>query len=222
MALNTKSDAPLQPKSEEWNNFKSPVSGMDKYGAERLKLAVLLRDKVLTPEVRWTIENGNLLGAWRSGKFILHDDDFDIAVFYEKDGISCLEAELQRIKKVLPSPYQARLVSTYTHKIEVFDPSYGSYILSAPAQGGADYHHVTADIQAYQREGDGYRLLYNNFPRTIIHQHNVIFPTGSIILEGEKFPAPHNVEAFLKQVYGSLSSKAKYDRKLGLYVDQMS
>ena len=29
------------------NNFKSPFSGMDKYGEPRMKPAVLLRDKIL-------------------------------------------------------------------------------------------------------------------------------------------------------------------------------
>jgi len=41
----------------------------------------LLRDEVLDKlNLSWYIENGTLLGAWRNGKFIKHDDDFDIGV----------------------------------------------------------------------------------------------------------------------------------------------
>lgn len=208
-----------QPLLEEWNNFKNPLSGMDRYGDQRLKLAVLLRDSILKQEVQWTIENGNLLGAWRNGRFIAHDDDFDIAVFFEKDAKSELKAELQRIKEVLPPPYQARLICSYTDKIEVFDPSYGSYTFNDPAYDGADYHHVTVDIQAYQREGDGYRIQRTSNPRTVVQQHEDVFPIGRIILEGETFQAPHNVESFLKENYGSVSPNAKYNKESGLYVD---
>ena len=65
----------------EHNNFKKPDAGCDKYGDQRLELAKLLRDEVFDKlNLSWYIENGTLLGAWRNGKFIKHDDDFDIGV----------------------------------------------------------------------------------------------------------------------------------------------
>ena len=205
-------------KAEEWNNFKSSLSGMDRYGDQRLKLAVLMRDTVLNKiNFPWIVENGNLLGAWRTGKFIPHDDDFDIAMFFEEDATLQLCIVFKKIKELLPAPYEARLVSSYCDKIEVFDPTYGNYILHGPQYEGADYHHVTLDIQSYERCGDVYHSLYNTHPQYV--KHKDLYPLGNITLEGEPFQAPANVEAALRGVYGSLSAKAKYNKELGKYID---
>ena len=68
----------------EYNNFKKPDAGCDKYGIPRLKLAVYLRDYVLNQLDKHTfIENGTLLGAYRNQKFIPHDDDFDFGILLE-------------------------------------------------------------------------------------------------------------------------------------------
>ena len=167
------------------------------------------------------IENGTLLGAWRSGKFIPHDDDFDIAMFFEDDAKSQLEDLREKIKSLLPSPYDVRLITTYTDKFEIFDASYGSYIYNpsfrspdpdAPKYPSMVYHHVTVDIQPYQRIGDVYRSLYRNHPRLIDYHIDDVFPLGSISLEGKEFQALRNVVSVLKSVYGSLSTKAKYDK----------
>ena len=211
----------MSSEIQEWNNFKHPESGMDRYGEQRLKLAVLLRDKVLPQSIPWIIENGNLLGAYRTGKFITHDDDFDIGVFFEDDAKSQLIQLLEIIQASLPPPYEARMVSTYAHKIEVFDPTYGTYFLNGTGYNGADYHHVTADIQAYQREeGNRYRSLYYINPQDIVLDADHLFPLRTIVLEGEEFQAPNNVEGILKSVYGSISPKAKYNKTTGKYEDQ--
>ena len=106
---------------------------MDKYGDARMKLALFVRDNVLDQlNIPWTIENGTLLGAWRNGKFILHDDDFDIALFFETDPIPRVPAMLNKVQQLLPAPYKARYVSSYADKIEVYDPTYGEYSLLGP------------------------------------------------------------------------------------------
>ena len=201
------------------NNFKSPFSGMDKYGEPRMKLAVLLRDKILNKlDIPWTIENGTLLGAWRTGSFILHDDDFDFAMFYENDPKPQIPLILGKIKELLPAPYEARHVSTYADKIEVYDPGYGKYTLLGPKYNGASYHHCTADLQFYQRDGDKYISLYYIDPRIVVTvYYKDMYPLSKIELEGEPFQAPHNTEGFLTSWYGSLSPKAKYNTKTGIY-----
>lgn len=208
---------------KEWNNYKSPLSGMDKYGKPRLKLAVLLRDTVLKQlGIPWTIENGTLLGAWRNRKFILHDDDFDIAMFFETDPIPLLSILQQKIQQLLPPQYDARVVSGYANKIEVFDPSYGNYVLAGPLHGGASYHHVTVDLQCYQRCGDVYKSLYYANPRSFILFPEDIFPIGSIALERETFQAPFNVKSVLKCLYGSIAYNAKYNQATGRYEETKS
>ncbi len=207
-------------KASSSNNFKSPTSGMDKYGKQRLKLAVLLRDKILPKNLLWTIENGTLLGAWRNGKFIAHDDDFDFAVYFNKEDVQSKVIELfDHINYTLPEPYKARLVTTYCTKIEVFDPSYGKYTLQGPSYNKADFHHVTADIQAFQLNGEFYHALYNICPQNVVLRASNIFPMGSISLEGEMFNTPCHVEAVLKSIYGSLSINAKYNTNTGRYED---
>ena len=200
------------------NNFKSPVSGMDIYGEPRMTLAILLRDKVLNKlDMPWTIENGTLLGAWRNGSFIQHDDDFDIALFCDINPIPRIPAILEKIKQLLPAPYEARQISTYADKIEVYDPTYGEYKLYTAKYHGASYHHCTVDLQFYQRFGETYRSLYYADPQTKTVHYKDMYPLSKIELEGEIFQAPYNVEGFLKSLYGSLSPKAKYNTKTGFY-----
>lgn len=200
------------------NNFKSPISGMDKYGKPRMNLAVILRDKVLNKlDIPWTIENGTLLGAWRNGSFILHDDDFDIAMFCNKDPRPQIPNILRQINDLLPAPYEARYVSSYADKIEVYDPTYGTYNLLGPKYNGASYHHCTVDLQFYQRVDDKYESLYYVHPNIKTVNYKDMFPLRKILLEGESFQAPFNTEGFLTSLYGSLSPKAKFNTKTGFY-----
>ena len=49
---------------EEWNNYKNPESGIDRFGKPKLELALFLRDNVLDKsDFPWMIEAGTLLGA---------------------------------------------------------------------------------------------------------------------------------------------------------------
>ena len=200
------------------NNFKSPISGMDKYGKPRMNLAVFLRDKVLNKlDIPWTIENGTLLGAWRNGSFILHDDDFDIAMFCNEDPRPQIPNILRQINDLLPAPYEARYVSSYADKIEVYDPTYGTYNLLGQKYNGASYHHCTVDLQFYQRVEDKYESLYYVHPTIKTVNYKDMFPLRKILLEGETFQAPFNTEGFLTSLYGSLSPKATFNTKTGFY-----
>ena len=98
----------------EKNNFKKEDAGCDRYGTQRLeqKLCFLLylKNNVLTNINKpYFIENGTLLGAWRNGKFIPHDDDFDFAML--------IDSEDEINEKLLNSKYKARIIDTYSSKI---------------------------------------------------------------------------------------------------------
>ena len=207
----------------EINHFKvNPAdSHMGLYGTQRLNLGVYLRDYVLPKlSLKWVIESGTLLGAWRNGRFIHHDDDFDIILLVDSNySLEFAESVLDAIKLLLPPRYQARLVTSYTEKIEIFEPAYGKYLLQHPQYCGGDFHHVTADLQFFIRRGEKYVSTY--FPHKqgksdIVSVENM-YPIGSICLEGEWFPAPFNTEEVLKELYGSLEPNAKFNPQTGYY-----
>lgn len=128
-------------------------AGCDKWGTERLALAIIVRNWLDKAQHSWFIESGTLLGAWRNGRFIAHDDDFDIALVIDTEDVT---GELQRqcdiMSAALPAPYECRVTSSYCDKIEVFDPTHGDYALLGDQYLGARFHYVTIDLQA--REGD--------------------------------------------------------------------
>ena len=204
------------------NNYKNEGAGMDIWGTKRLELGVLVRDKILSKlEIPWVIENGTLLGAYRNGKFIVHDDDFDIALFFEWDPSAEAPKLLDKIRQLLPKPYEARYVSTYSQKIEVYDPTYGSFVLCGPHYKGANFHYVTTDLQFYQRFDGIYRCLYFGIKNVIEIPAEAVFPLTSTMLEGQEFQAPSDVEAYLKCWYGSLSPNAKFNPDTGFYEDSV-
>ena len=53
-------------------------TGCDIWGNERMSLALVVCDILKRTSNIWFIENGTLLGAYRNGNLIPHDDDFDI------------------------------------------------------------------------------------------------------------------------------------------------
>lgn len=201
----------------EKNNFKKPDAGCDKYGSQRLELAVYLKQNILNSlNLPWFIENGTLLGAWRNGKFIAHDDDFDFAILINSK--KEIPAIFEKIKASLQnSKFKLRLIETYSDKIEVYDESYGKYFLLGNQYDNNDYHYVTIDLQFYIKENERYTKLYYANPFTYTFNDKIILPLTSIELENEVFNAPAKIEQFLIENYGSLDPNASYNSKTGLY-----
>ena len=190
-------------------------TGCDIWGSKRMELAITLRDLVLPKDLDWFIENGSLLGAFRSGKFIPHDDDFDTgAIIVDMDNI---ENIYRCIQDKLPLPYKARRISSYADKIEVYDPSYGSYMLEG--YDGADFHYVTVDVQFHLLGDSGIcKALYRRGNQYEFKLEDSL-PTSEISLEGESFPCPKNPEKLLLTRYGSIREGAVYNPDLKKYVD---
>jgi phosphorylcholine metabolism protein LicD len=200
----------------EYNNFKNPDAGCDKYGKYRLELALEMKKILNQLTYTWFIENGTLLGAYRNNKFIAHDDDFDIGILISD--LNEINILFNKIKKVLSEKYELRIIDTYSNKIEVFDPSFGNYILSGPQYNNQDYHYVTIDLQFYLKQNDKYKLLYfiNNSSELYLEEE-IIKPTNLIELEGEVFPTPNKVKIFLERNYGSIDPRAKYNKETCKY-----
>jgi phosphorylcholine metabolism protein LicD len=189
--------------------YKVTFSGSDKYGKQRLELAIHLREVLNKLKLNWYVENGTLLGAFRNGKFIKHDDDFDIALLYQEDPLENLKKDLKLIQANINPTFKARLVETYTKKIEVFNPSFGKYALIGDRYDGADFHHVTVDLQSYYYQNDYYVSTYN-YNKLKNHQDD-IFPLTKILFEGEYFPAPVNTIKILENEYGSIDENATFN-----------
>ena len=201
----------------EWNNYKNPDAGCDKYGMDRLKLAEILRDKVF-PHLSQSIfiENGTLLGAWRNGKFIKHDDDFDFGIIIKSKAE--IEDILKILEKYLPKYYHFRQIDSYADKIEIYDPAFGNYKLSGKKYNNANYHFVTVDLQFYilDEKKNVCACLYKLGRTKHINKDDII-PCKKITLENSEFPCPNNIENFLKVHYGYIGEDAKYCEKTDLY-----
>jgi len=195
--------------------YKVTFSGSDKYGKERLELGIHLKEILNKLQLSWYIENGTLLGAYRNQKFIKHDDDFDIALLYNKDPIENLVKDFYKIKKLLDKKYGIRIVDTYSNKIEVFNPKYGKYNLIGQRYNNADFHHVTVDLQAYELRNNYYYGLYKSLD--LANKVSDVLPLNEITFENISFSCPNNVQKILKNQYGSLDENAIYNEKTKKY-----
>ena len=87
----------------------------------------------------------------------------------------------------------------------------GYYILKDEKYGGANFHHVTVDLQVYELDNLKYVRLYKSESRKIDIKD--IFPLKEIILEDIHFNAPNQIKKILTEQYGSLKPNAKYNKK---------
>ncbi len=210
-------------KISEHDPQKNAGVGCDIYGSDRLRVALVVREILNDLELEWFIESGTLIGAFRDHKFISHDDDFDIAfLMYTQDFLADLNKLYHKIKDRLPAPLDCRIVNTYTDKIEIYDPTFGKFILQKPVYNGADFHYVTVDIQPFVVSEDGATIHspYRGKPFELVWNLDSVFPLKKIILEGEEFLCPHDPKKFLEEEYGSIEQGAIYCEKTGKYISK--
>lgn len=190
--------------------------GNDVYGEARLILALRVRDVLEQTGVAWFLDAGTLLGAYRNGKLIPHDDDFDMAVCLPTySGAHELEKLASRL--TVGAPYKCRMVTSYANKLEVFDPTSPCFELP-PHYRGADFYAVTVDLQVMTR-GQGESFVYlHDLMRHIQVPCSAVFPPGEILCEGHSFRAPHDPAGFLEALYGYLGEDARFDPETKKYV----
>jgi hypothetical protein len=203
------------------NNYQEACQKTSKYGPLRVKLSLILINILNKLNLVTAIDSGTLMGAWRNGKMIPHDDDFDLVVYHPslldshslQDKEAYLEKLLQQIDPLLPKPYEVRVVTTYCQKLEIYDPTEGNY----PFRDN-NYHNVTCDLT----------LLLHKTPELLQFQHgsqqhiqiptNVFLPLSTIEYEGHIYECPGSPEGYLQANYGYLGPNAVYDKKTGLYI----
>ena len=192
-------------------NYEQCVANTRLYGPHRVTLARIIRDLIepRKSEFRIFLEAGTLLGAFRSGKMIPHDDDFDYGLYVDDRVfiIPLLESLQAHLDKTLPSDYKVRLVTTYSKKIEVFAPAFGSY----PFRGDL-FHNVTVDITVFYFDNEEKAVRIPHYELEWFQtSRNNILPLTSIVYEGHAFPAPCNAEQLLTDLYGYIGEGAVYD-----------
>lgn len=131
---------------------------MSRFGAERVALASAVASVLGSSRHRYFLDSGTLLGLWRDGALIENDDDFDLGVLVDESAFSNewladLHSTLDR--GLRSTPYKTRVVDTYAKKVEVFDPAHGAFVLEGDHYEGADFHHVTVDVQPFVHSGLG-------------------------------------------------------------------
>ena len=171
----------------------------------RLRMFDQIRTALEQEGVQYWIDSGTLLGAWRGGGMIPHDDDVDIGIAGH-DMHTRARAAVEK-----HCPHLAIKQASYSGKWEIYDPS------STEIPWGDDgdtWHMVSCDIDLYLLQEDGWQQQYFNFG---IDSNRIspdtLFPLGTIQFEGRTCPAPHRTQAYLEGVYGYLGEDAEYDKE---------
>ncbi|MBU0459887.1 MAG: LicD family protein [Nanoarchaeota archaeon] len=196
---------------------KAKDVGNDIFGEERLQLAKIVKTALNSSGVIWFLDGGTLLGAYRNGKFIHHDDDFDTAVYFANYKEKELIDLMHHIKQELYPPYDIRMVTSYASKLEIFDTTSRRYLLPGSEYKGADFHTVTVDIQVMTDIDDSVISLHDLLRHLKIPKES-IQPIGKIMCEGVAFNCPHLVEEYLKAQIGYLGLNARFDSETRKYV----
>ena len=196
---------------------KASGVGADIHGAARLELATLVKLALDEAELTWFLDGGTLLGAYRSGTQIAHDDDFDTAVYMPTFHDEDLDALRSKISASVPAPYQVRAVTSYARKIEIYDPASATFVLP-PQYAGADFHTVTVDVQVMTDAAGGHVVYLHDMLDHVRVPKGAIVPTGEIALEGHTFNSPRDIVGFLEAQYGCIDSDAVFDPQTRKYV----
>jgi hypothetical protein len=203
-------------------NYEQALADTRLYGPKRVAAAkaILKALEPRTSEFQIFLESGTLLGAYRNGKMLPHDDDFDYGLYVpdEESTVPLLESLKAHLVATLPKKYQARIVDTYSKKVEVYEPEFGNY----PFLENTVYHNVTVDITAFVDDGKGaLRMPHYRYDWFRTKRENLL-PLSTITYEGETFPAPRNPEQVLVDMYGYIGEGAVYDPATKKYVAKES
>ena len=187
---------------------------------ERIELLSVVKEILEEAGIEFFIEGGTLLGAYRNGQFIYHDNDIDIG---------CVDKEFAKVEKALEN----KLPRTYTldHRTEVggyatntfsCSPESGERIVDAlgqewPVNMLDIYHYIYGEAEnSYRLDHDRAGRDPQGNPKWI--PEDVIFPLGTIVFEGIECPCPRNPKEFAEIEQGYLGEDFEFDQQTQLFV----
>jgi phosphorylcholine metabolism protein LicD len=191
---------------------------------ERLELFRIVKEILENAGIEFFLEGGTLLGAYRNGQFIYHDNDIDTG---------CVSQEFSKVKetldKELPDKY------TYEQRTKVGDyltnafgcfPKDGETIVDAYGQ---EWPLNMLDIYQYiySEEVKSYRLDHDRAGRDAKGNpkwipEDVIFPLGTIMFEGIECPCPNKPKEFAEIEQGYLGEDFEFDQETQLFIKRRS
>lgn len=166
-------------------------------------------------KLSYWLDGGTLLGAMRHGGFIPWDDDIDIGMTLE---------DMQAFMKVAPSELPDTLFlqtpesdptskepivkirdlnSIYIEAGDTFSVEYqkGLYVDIFPFIDYPTVPRPWAKLCLVRPKGTYLSNILINNGYGIMHRKDSVFPLSTITFEGKDFPAPGNVDAYLKDLY---------------------
>lgn len=191
---------------------------------ERLELFKTVKEILDNCGIKFFIEGGTLLGAYRNGQYIYHDNDIDTG---------CISQEYVKVKgaldKHLPDKYaydqRTAIGDVSTNAFGIF-PKGGEKIVDAhgnewPLNMLDIYHYI------YGEEEKSYRLDHDKAGRDAKGNpkwipENIIFPLSTIMFEGMEVPCPNKPKEFAELEQGYIGEDFEFDEETQLFIKRRS
>jgi len=191
---------------------------------ERLELLAVIKGILEDAGIEFFIKGGTLLGAYRNGQYIYHDNDIDIG---------CANKEFIKVGEVLdrqlPDKYtynQRTEVGGYANNAFGCFPKEGETIVDAYGQ---EWPLNWLDIYnyIYGEEEKSYRLDHDRVGRDAKGNpkwipEDVIFPLGTIMFEGMQCPCPNKPKEFAEIEQGYIGEDFEFDQETQLFIKRRS
>ena len=178
-------------------------------------------------QAKWFITDGTLLGAYRDGKMIPHDYDFDFGVcfFTEEGNMADLDKCRKEVFKVaqhlsssLDNSYTILpRADDYACKIEIQKKSSGVLL---EKKGEWFMYNIHMDLQmCYTSDQTKFEIAYfrNNYSSHVSLDISNVFPLSEIEFESTTWPCPKHPKTMLEALYGYIGMPAKFNPKTWKY-----